>query len=457
MSKDSIDEMEQIQKGLEEFLKKEVEGYRESAFRQSQDYDTEPEEMNFRESGEEEYTAVREERNAQSRGTQNRSTQSRTSQTGASVAKSGHSKTARTQSTQSRNTQNRTAQTTRSSNTQSRTARNAQAKNRRKKKRKKKKSFFRRLLIVLVILCLIAVGAWYYGVNHLYGKVNYEEIPTVEAEPMKEEGVINILLIGNDSRTQGEDGRSDAMILVSISNETKTIHLTSLLRDMYVEIPGYKDNRLNAAYSYGGAQLLMETLEQNLDIHVNRYVLVNFQAFAKLVDAVGGVELELTEKEVEYVNGYLVEYNMLEDRPEGTDYLATPQSGLIHLNGPQALAYCRNRAIGTDFGRTERQRKVLTALIKKAPSALLTNGSDLINSLLPNLTTNLTEKECRNLTLQASKILTYDIVQGSVPIEGSYSNATIRGMSVLEVDFEANKEYIRTNIYGEQAEEQATE
>ena len=457
MSKDSIDEMEQIQKGLEEFLKKEVEGYRESAFRQSQDYDTEPEEMNFRESGEEEYTAVREERNAQSRGTQNRSAQSRTSQTGASVAKSGHSKTARTQSTQSRNTQNRTAQTTRSSNTQSRTARNAQAKNRRKKKRKKKKSFFRRLLIVLVILCLIAVGAWYYGVNHLYGKVNYEEIPTVEAEPMKEEGVINILLIGNDSRTQGEDGRSDAMILVSISNETKTIHLTSLLRDMYVEIPGYKDNRLNAAYSYGGAQLLMETLEQNLDIHVNRYVLVNFQAFAKLVDAVGGVELELTEKEVEYVNGYLVEYNMLEDRPEGTDYLATPQSGLIHLNGPQALAYCRNRAIGTDFGRTERQRKVLTALIKKAPSALLTNGSDLINSLLPNLTTNLTEKECRNLTLQASKILTYDIVQGSVPIEGSYSNATIRGMSVLEVDFEANKEYIRTNIYGEQAEEQATE
>lgn len=457
MSKDSIDEMEQIQKGLEEFLKKEVEGYRESAFRQSQDYDTEPEEMNFRESGEEEYTAVREERNAQSRGTQNRSAQSRTSQTGASVAKSGHSKTARTQSAQSRNTQNRTAQTTRSSNTQSRTARNAQAKNRRKKKRKKKKSFFRRLLIVLVILCLIAVGAWYYGVNHLYGKVNYEEIPTVEAEPMKEEGVINILLIGNDSRTQGEDGRSDAMILVSISNETKTIHLTSLLRDMYVEIPGYKDNRLNAAYSYGGAQLLMETLEQNLDIHVNRYVLVNFQAFAKLVDAVGGVELELTEKEVEYVNGYLVEYNMLEDRPEGTDYLATPQSGLIHLNGPQALAYCRNRAIGTDFGRTERQRKVLTALIKKAPSALLTNGSDLINSLLPNLTTNLTEKECRNLTLQASKILTYDIVQGSVPIEGSYSNATIRGMSVLEVDFEANKEYIRTNIYGEQAEEQATE
>ena len=444
MSKDSIDEMEQIQRGLEEFLEKEVEGYREAeraaqgegpvpiytaassgyqtrrretASGQPQDYYNEPDYKSETEQTtwgrEEEYASVRKERTAQ----------------------------------------NRTGQ---SRNAQSKTAEKAQTKGQhiKKKKKKKKKSFFKRLLIILVILCLLACGAWYYGVNHLYGKVNYEEIPAVETEPMKEEGVINVLLIGNDSRTQGEDGRSDAMILLSISNETKTIHLTSLLRDMYVEIPGYKDNRLNAAYSYGGAQLLMETLEKNLDIHVNRYVLVNFQAFAKLVDAVGGVDLELTEKEVEYINGYLVEYNMLEGRPEGTDYLATPQSGLIHLNGPQALSYCRIRYIGTDFGRTERQRKVLTALIEKAPSALFNNGTELINSLLPNLTTNLTEKECRNLTLQATKILTYDVVQGSVPIEGSYSNATIRDMSVLQVDFEANKEYLRKNIYGEGAEQQ---
>ena len=478
MSKDSIDEMEQIQRGLEEFLEKEVEGYREAersaaqegpvpiyttntsgyqngsretASGQSQNYYMEPEDTTSWER-EEEYISVRRDRTAQNRTGQTGTAGTRTAQTRAS-----QSKAARTQTTQCGNEPHKTVQArnAQTRNAQAQSAQNAQAKSRqKKKKRKKKKSFLKRLLIILVILSLLAVGAWYYGVNHLYGKVNYEEIPNVEAEPMKEEGVINILLIGNDSRTQGEDGRSDAMILLSISNETKTIHLTSLLRDMYVQIPGYKDNRLNAAYSYGGAQLLMETLEQNLDIHVNRYVLVNFQAFANLVDAVGGVDLELTEKEVEYINGYLVEYNILEGRQEGTDYLATPQSGLIHLNGPQALSYCRNRLIGTDFGRTERQRKVLTALIQKAPAALLTNGSDLINSLLPNLTTNLTEKECRELTLQATKILTYDIVQGSVPIEGSYSNATIREMSVLQVDFEANKEYLRTNIYGDQTQEQ---
>ena len=118
--------------------------------------------------------------------------------------------------------------------------------------------------------------------------MNYEPVESVSAQPMKEEGVVNILLIGNDSRENGEDGRSDAMILLSISNKTKKIYMTSLLRDMYVEIPGHDNNRLNAAYSFGGAELLMETVEQNFDITVNRYVLVNFEAFANLVDAVGG-------------------------------------------------------------------------------------------------------------------------------------------------------------------------
>lgn len=321
-----------------------------------------------------------------------------------------------------------------------------------KGKKKKKKSGLKRFLVILLILALALAGLWYYMVGNFYGKMNYEEIESVTEAPMKEKGVTNILLIGNDSRTKGEDGRSDAMILLSISNETKTIYMTSLLRDMYVDIPGHKGNRLNAAYAYGGAELLMETLEQNLDISVNRYVLVNFQAFANLVDAVGGVDLELTNDEVVYINGYLVEYNILEGRPEGTDYLDASLSGLIHLNGPQALAYCRNRYLGTDFGRTERQRKVLSAVIKQTPLSLITNPKGLMDGLLPNLTTNLTQSECLDLSLQAAKVVTYDIVQSSIPIEGSYTSKKIRGMDVLEVDFEKNKEYIRTNIYGKESD-----
>ena len=317
-----------------------------------------------------------------------------------------------------------------------------------KRSAKKRGSGFKKFLIAVVFLIVLFGGGLYYLVGSVYGKMNFEEIDSVADMPMQEDGVVNILLIGNDSRQNGEDGRSDAMILLSVSSKTKTIYMTSLLRDMYVEIPGHDGNRLNAAYSFGGAELLMETVEKNLDIPVNRYVLVNFEAFANLVDAVGGVDLELTTGELEYVNGYLVEYNMLTGRPQGTDNVDTANPGLVHLNGPQALAYCRIRYIGTDFGRTERQRKVLTAVIKKMPTAVGTNYQELIDGFLPNLTTNLTQGECYRLSLMAGKLLTYDIVSDNIPQPDTYKNSTIRQMSVLEVDFDANIKYLKEKIYG---------
>lgn len=318
------------------------------------------------------------------------------------------------------------------------------------KKEKKRGGFLKKLLILLLILLLLIVGGAKLLAGYLYGNMNHEEIDAVVDEPMKQDGVTNILLIGNDSRKDGEDGRSDAMILLSVSNQTKTIHLTSLLRDMYVEIPGYQSNRLNAAYAYGGTELLLETIEHNFDIEVNRYMLVNFQAFANLVDAAGGVDLEVTNDEVKYINAYLVEYNQLEGKPEGTDYLDSSLSGMIHLNGPQALAYCRNRYIGTDFGRTERQRKVISAVIGKAPKALLNHPIELAEGMLDNMTTNLTKKEISSLIMKAPQMLGYDIVQGTIPIEGSYTPATIRKMSVLEIDFEKNKKYLQKEIYGKE-------
>lgn len=316
------------------------------------------------------------------------------------------------------------------------------------KKKKRIHPFIKGFLGCIIVVLVLAGGASLAVGGMLHGKLNFHEVESAKKEPFKEDGVKNILLIGNDSRTEDESGRSDAMILVSISSKTKSIHMTSLLRDIYVEIPEHDGNRLNAAYAYGGPELLMETIEENFDIEVNRYMLVNFQAFANLVDAVGGVELEVTNEEVQLINGYLVEYNQLEGRAEGTDYLDTSLSGELHLNGPQALAYCRNRYIGSDFARTQRQRNVISAAMKKAPLALVTNGGELVDGLMSNVTTNLTQTELSGLMLQAPAMLTYDMVQGSIPLEGTYSNAKIRGMAVLEVDFEANKDYIQTEIYG---------
>lgn len=323
-------------------------------------------------------------------------------------------------------------------------------KGRRQKGRRKKKSLLKKLFVTAAVL-LLALGAGLYLLTGLaYGKMNYSEIPAFSGKPLQEDGVIHILLIGNDSRENGEDGRSDAMILLSVSRKTKSIYMTSLLRDMYVDIPGHEGNRLNAAYSFGGPELLMKTVEKNLDIPVHRYIQVNFEAFAGLVDAVDGVDLELSTEEIEYVNGYLVEYNMLTNRPQGTDNMDPSLSGMVHLNGPQALAYCRNRYLGTDFGRTQRQRKVLSEVIRKLPKALLLNGTELADSLLPNLTTNLTRGECFRLGLKAAKFLTYDLVSDNIPQKGTYSDATIRGMAVLEVDFEENRKYLREKIYGEE-------
>lgn len=426
MDKNSNDEMEQIQKGLENFLEREVDGYQSPGQNQMSGPDTE----------------IRTDML-----TSNREPAARKSAAWKSAAREPavQMHTARKPSEQKSTAQKPTSQKP----TSQKPADEDSPAEHGKKKKKKKKSLLRRIVAFLLILCVLAGGLWYFLVGSFYNRMNYEEIETLTAQPMKEDGVINILLIGNDSRTQGEDGRSDAMILLSVSSKTKTIQMMSLLRDMYVDIPGYEGNRLNAAYAFGGPELLIETIEQNLDIDVNRYVLVNFQAFAGLVDAAGGVDLELTNEEVQYVNGYLTEYNVLEGRPEGTDYLDSTLSGMIHLNGPQALAYCRNRYLGTDFGRTERQRKVLTEVISKIPKTLVTNAGGLLEGLFPNLTTNLTKTECMQLSLQIFHLASYDLVQSSIPIQGSYTNASIRGMSVLEVDFEKNKEFIRQSLYGE--------
>ena len=319
--------------------------------------------------------------------------------------------------------------------------------NRRRKKKNPFKSFLTTIFVCALIILAIGLGFSYAMTKKAYGMMNYESAGDLDKEALTADGVTNILLIGNDSRLNGEDGRSDAMILVSISKTSGKILMTSILRDTYVEIPGYGSNRLNAAYAFGGPELLMETIEHNFDIPVNRYVLVNFEAFAGVVDAVGGVDIELTMEEIGWVNAYLNEYNELTGHEFGYNYLTETEPGVIHLNGPQALAYSRNRYVGTDFGRTERQRKVMEEIIKKLPGALLTNMDGLMEGLCPNLTTNLTMNECYGLVLRLPFIIKYERVSGSIPLEGTWWDQNIDGMAVLGIDFEANKSYLYQNLY----------
>jgi len=330
----------------------------------------------------------------------------------------------------------------------------------RRKKKNPFKSFLITILVCVVIILAIGMGFSYAMTKKAYGMMKYESAGDFDKEALTADGVTNILLIGNDSRLNGEDGRSDAMILVSVSKTSGKILMTSILRDVYVEIPGHGSNRLNAAYAFGGPELLMETIQHNFDIPVSRYVLVNFEAFAGVVDAVGGVDIELTTEEIGWVNAYLNEYNELTGHEFGYNYLTQTEPGVIHLNGPQALAYSRNRYVGTDFGRTERQRKVMEEIIKKLPGAVITNMDGLMEGLCPNLTTNLTMNECYGLVLRLPFLLKYERVSGSIPLEGTWWDQNIDGMAVLGIDFEANKNYLHENLYvkpEKETEEETTE
>ncbi|NLZ81307.1 MAG: LytR family transcriptional regulator, partial [Clostridiales bacterium] len=248
-----------------------------------------------------------------------------------------------------------------------------------------------------------------------------------------------------DSRKAGGTGRSDAMILVSINKSKKEIVSSSLLRDIYLQIPGKGNNRLNAAYAFGGANLLLDTIEENFKVKVDKYAAVDFYSFMSIVDAVEGVTLEVTKEEIPIINSYVKELNKLTGQDESNDFLTEP--GLLHLNGKQALGYARNRYIGSDFERTARQRRVLEQVFLKVKSADLIQINELLNTFLPQVTSNITEAEVFSLILSLPAYSGYELKQLSIPVKNSYSFMRIEGMSVIGIDFEKNIEVMYNEIY----------
>ncbi len=260
----------------------------------------------------------------------------------------------------------------------------------------------------------------------------------------------NLLLIGVDSRSNNFSGRSDVMILVSINKETKRVVMTSILRDTFVSIPGNGTNRLNAAYAYGGEDLLVETIKANFGIDVDRCAIVNFYVVMDLVNAVGGVDIELSSDVISVMNQYISELNRLLGDSEGADLIDSSLAGtIVHLNGKQALAYARVRYVGTDFARTARQREVIMLCMNKMKGMSLSELDSLAEELLPKIRTNLTESDCASLLLMALNIGSYSFDNMTIPIEGSWSNANIRGMSVLTIDFQKNTEAWFNLVQGE--------
>ncbi len=239
--------------------------------------------------------------------------------------------------------------------------------------------------------------------------VNFEII-----DPIESDGLINILLVGQDKRPGQKRQRSDSMILMSINPETKQVSMISFLRDLYVQIPGgYSDNRLNTPYVNGGFKLLNDTLLLNFGVNVDYNVEVDFTGFEKIIEVMNGVTINLTQKEADYMGGGLV-------------------AGENRLNGQQALNYARIRYLDSDFGRTNRQRNIIMSIFNEAKGFSVGKLYDLFDEICPYLTTDMSNSEMLSLAAQLIPMLTdMKIEQYHVPETGHYYNATIKKMQVL--------------------------
>lgn len=239
------------------------------------------------------------------------------------------------------------------------------------------------------------------------------------------ENVINFLLVGQDRREGEGRQRSDSMILCTINKTTKTLTMTSFMRDIWLKIPGYYDQRLNIPYMEGGFELLNATLQHNFGVSSDHNIEVDFDGFMDIIETVGGVDIELTQAEAKYLNRR-GNWDVGDER----DWTLT--EGWNHLTGPQALAFSRIRDIGDDFGRTNRQRTVLTALLEKAKKMNLLEAYNLILAITPHITTDMTDREIVAYAKVLLPIISeLEIVSQRVPVDSYFSYATIQGNSVI--------------------------
>ena len=261
--------------------------------------------------------------------------------------------------------------------------------------------------------------------------------------------VLNILLFGQDySGSKDDYGRSDTMILMSLDNINKKIKLTSFQRDTYVYIPGYGDDKINAAFSLGGEGLAIRTIEANFGIKVDKYATVDFDSFRKIIKILGGIDIELNIQEIKYINAQ-IDVNHQQERglTEFLEYDPDKEMQVVHLDGYQALWYARDRGEenlggnpeysfdGDDWDRTHRQRNLIETIIKYLRTkASLAELIGIVNDVGPLVTTNLKKDQILFLATNIMTYIGYDMEQITLPSEGNWRYGhTNDGQSVIVI------------------------
>ncbi|MBR1763427.1 MAG: LCP family protein [Eubacterium sp.] len=315
-------------------------------------------------------------------------------------------------------------------------------------KKRKRGGGAKKLLAGVIAVVLVIVIAGVSLMNSVLSKVNYDEKVEnqyVQSSDLKSDrGVKNILLLGVDARKNQDSKTShpDSMMLVSVDTNHKCLKMISFLRDSWVYIPskGY-NQRLNTSAQESGYSGVVDAIEYNYGVDINGYVVTDFRMFKAMVDSIGGVEIEVSEKEAKEVTSHPKRYGKVK-----------LEAGKQTLNGKQALAYSRIRKIDTDFMRAKRQRTVITSILNKVKSNPLKLYSLAKNSA-PYLETDLSKSELKRIAFAALPCLSGEKTDARVPFDGTWEYANINGASVIRVDTEKNKEELIKYIYEKTAEE----
>ena len=305
-------------------------------------------------------------------------------------------------------------------------------------------------VLAAVLLALAALGlAVFLLFNHFYGKLDVDRGGKLGSGGADRD-VTNILLIGvdNDYAPGMDDlGNADGLIIVSINKNTRQIVLSSLMRDIKVTVPDGYATKITLAYHEGGTGVLIDTIESNFGVPIDSYVLVNYLNVIDLVEAVGGITLELTESELYWMQPKIRNLNVLLGQDEEANLIDPAEAGTLTLNGIQTAAYLRIRYAGNnDFERTERARRVLLQIAARATEMGAGAIGGLAEELLPQIKTDLSRGELLSLLLGAPGYMKYETVSLRIPIDGSWYDSN-DGNAMLVLDMEANRDYLHRAIY----------
>lgn len=314
-----------------------------------------------------------------------------------------------------------------------------------KKKSKKLRILIRVIIVVLIIMILLFLlfaALTILRVNYTGSSPDSSYISSLVGELKTDNNVENIMLFGADNHTDDEYGRSDSMILISVDKKNHIIKQTSFLRDLYVEIPGYGEDRLNAAFALGGAKLAAETIEYNFKIKIDSYIVLDFSGFTAIIDAADGIELELTADEIDYINWQCWRNKQVETKNElniddynfyyndNENYVAK-----VKLNGRQTLWYARDRdSEGSDFDRTARQRIVIGTLIEKLKSSNPITLMKVAFNAAPMITTDMPITDVTGKLFSLTGYLKYDRSEYRVPRSDNFYNDYVYGAAVLRIN-----------------------